>query len=124
VFLFPLHFQIVNQDNPSIAGEHLLPLVLSAAFGSGLGGSMSSKRNNTFYTYVIASSLVLLGTGLLSTIGTSGEIQPKTYGFQIVLGFGIGMAFASMSIVASLQADHNNHCELTVGSYNHSKLTS
>jgi len=84
---------------------------------------MSSKRNNTFYTYLVASSLVLLGTGLLTTIDTSGEIQPKTYGFQIVLGFGIGMAFASMSIVASLQADHSNHCELAVGLYGPSKLT-
>lgn len=55
IFNLPLRFQIVNLNNPEMAGVHILPMLGATALGSALGGLASAKRNNTFFTFVVSS---------------------------------------------------------------------
>lgn len=102
-----------------MAGVHLLPLLCGMAFGkipitstllnspdlilgSFLGGAASSKKNLTAPTLVIAACLILLGCGLLSTLGDGREFYKPTYGYQLILGLGVGLTFSSGTILTSL----------------------
>ncbi|KAK0506855.1 hypothetical protein JMJ35_010709 [Cladonia borealis] len=100
----PLRFQVVNGDSPIMAGVHLLPLLNSMAFGSFVGGAASSKKNNTFPTLIIAACLVLLGCGLLSTLGGGREFYKPTYGYQVILGLGVGLTFSSVTALTNINS--------------------
>jgi hypothetical protein len=100
IYSLPLHFQIVNGTSPLTAGVGLLPLLVSAAIGSMLGGLTAT---HSFPALAIANSLIALGTGLLSTLSTHHGIQPKTYGFEVPLGLGIGLSISTSTLLAALQ---------------------
>ncbi|OKL56913.1 hypothetical protein UA08_07740 [Talaromyces atroroseus] len=109
IISLPLRFQIVNLKSPSAAGVHLLPLLCSCGFGSFLGGAISSKKNLTFYTFISASCLIMIGAGLLSTLGSGISIEGKCYGFQVILGLGVGLTFSSISLMTSVETQLNTH---------------
>ena len=115
----PQRFQVVNGDSPIMAGVHLLPLLCSMAFGktlsaamlflwpnitlgSFLGGAASSKKNFTSPSLVLATCLILLGCGLLSTLGGDREFYTPTYGYQFILGLGVGLTFSSGTLLTNL----------------------
>ncbi|KAL9103460.1 MAG: hypothetical protein Q9163_001488 [Psora crenata] len=102
-----------------MAGVHLMPLLCSMAFGttsdtvnsfrwpnaalgSFFGGAASSRKNFTSPVLMIAACLILLGCGLLSTLGGGREFYTPTYGYQFILGLGIGLTFSSSTLLASL----------------------
>lgn len=119
----PQRFQIVNQKSSLSAGVHLLPLVLASALGqlavpifiaydlakvltgSMLGGTLNSKRNNTFYTLNTAAALILLGSGLLSTLPVGTVISHAQYGYQIILGFGCGLTFSTATVMTAFYSE-------------------
>ncbi|KAK7757631.1 hypothetical protein SLS62_000007 [Diatrype stigma] len=104
LIIIPERFQIVNGENALWSGIHLLPMLGSTAFGSFLAGALSSKRNNTSPTLIAASCLQLAGTGLLSTLSdVTTEIKAQ-YGYQVVLGLGIGLSLGAATIMTSVQA--------------------
>jgi MFS family permease len=109
IIFLPLRFQIVNLKSPSAAGVHLLPLLCACGLGSFLGGAISSKRNLTSYTFTVAGCLIMAGTGLLSTLGSGISIENKCYGFQVILGLGVGLTFSSISIMTSIEAKFHTH---------------
>lgn len=109
VVSLPLRFQIVNLRTPASAGIHLLPLLISSAVGSTLGGMVSSKKNRVWQTFVVACSFILLGTGLLSTLGDSVNIRAKCYGFEVIIGLGVGSIFSSISIMSAVSVDGQSH---------------
>ncbi|KAF4629376.1 hypothetical protein G7Y89_g8774 [Cudoniella acicularis] len=81
VINLPTRFQIVNGDGPILSGVHLLPLLASSAFGT---------------------SIMCIGTGLLSTISSSREIESRQYAFQVILGLGIGICMSSITLMVVL----------------------
>lgn len=102
-----------------MAGIHLLPLLCSMAFGktpsaaiqfsspnislgSFVGGAVSSKKNFTSPTLIIATCLILLGCSLLSTLGGGREFYKPTYGYQSILGLGVGLTFSSGTLLTNL----------------------
>lgn len=101
-----------------MAGVHLLPLLCSMAFGellvaaallenlyvagSFLGGAVSSKKNFTSPTLIAAACLILLGCGLLSNLGGGRVFYSPTYGYEFILGLGVGLTFSSSTLLASL----------------------
>lgn len=109
IMSLPMRFQIVNLKSASAAGVHLLPLLCACGLGSFLGGAISSKRNLTFYTFTGAGCLIMIGTGLLSTLGSDLSIESKCYGFQVVLGLGVGLTFSSISILTSVETKFHTH---------------
>lgn len=105
----PLRFQIVNLKSPAAAGIHLLPLLCCSGVGGTLGGMASKKKNHIFETFMVSGSLILLGTGLLSTLGSGVGIEAKCYGFQVIVGLGVGATFAGISIMTAVSTTHRTH---------------
>ena len=81
-----------------------MPLLFSSALGSTIGGFLSSKRNRTFFTLTFASCLMVLGCGLLSTASDGLAIENSIYGYQVIFGFGLGMTFTTVTIIASTES--------------------
>lgn len=91
-----------------MAGVHLLPLLSATAFGSGLGGAISSKKNFTSYSVIAAGALMLIGSGLLSTLSTSREIEGKQYAYQFIMGIGIGITMSSITLMTAVANTYEN----------------
>jgi cadmium resistance protein CadD (predicted permease) len=102
IYSLPQHFQIVNGTSPLTAGVALLPLLVSAAIGSMLGGLTA---NHSFPALAVANSLMALGTGLLSTLSNHHGVQAKTYGFEVPLGLGMGLSISTSTLLAALQCE-------------------
>ncbi|KAB5539418.1 major facilitator superfamily domain-containing protein [Coniochaeta sp. 2T2.1] len=105
----PMRAQIVNIYDAVKSGILLLPLMGSMAVGSMVGGAFSAKKNNTFWTLNAASILALVGSGLLSTLGETLKPETKQYGYEVVLGFGLGLSLASATFITSLQVPFEYH---------------
>lgn len=87
-----------------MAGVHILPLLGACAVGSFLGGAISSKRNNTSLTLVLASCLQLLGVGLMILVSHTGAGPQSQYGFQAIFGLGVGLSFSAATIMTNIMA--------------------
>ncbi|KAL8719830.1 MAG: hypothetical protein Q9225_003208 [Loekoesia sp. 1 TL-2023] len=104
-----------------MAGVHLLPLLCAMAFGeriqptalpvwsnitsgSFLGGAASSKKNFTSPTLVFAACLILLGCGLMSTLGDGRDFYKPTYGYQLILGLGVGLTFSGGTLLTNINS--------------------
>lgn len=109
IYNIPLRLQIVNGKSPLTAGLGLLPLLVSTAIGSMLGGAVSSKKDLSFYTLTVGSCLLTLGTGLLSTISEGSSVDPKIYGFEVFVGLGFGLSVSTSSILAAIQCEIKDH---------------
>ena len=105
----PLRFQIVNLKSPAAAGIRLLPLLCSSGLGSFIGGAVSRGKNRLYPTFVGASCLILLGSGLLSTLDSSATVAARCYGFQVIVGAGVGLTFSSISMLTALEAAYDDH---------------
>jgi hypothetical protein len=109
IYNIPLHLQIINGKSPLVAGIGLLPLLASTAVGSMLGGVASARRNNTFYTLSIGAAILTLGVGLLSMASGGHAVDPKIYGFEVLIGLGFGMTVSTASILAATECDLKDH---------------
>ena len=85
-----------------MAGVSLLPLLVSAAIGSMLGGLTVI---HSFAALLVASGSMALGTGLLSTLSDHHSIQARTYGFEVPLGLGVGLSISISTLLAALQCE-------------------
>lgn len=109
VYGLPLRFQVVNQKSALVAGIGLLPLLGAAAIGSMLGGIISGKKNRTFHTLTAGGCLMVLGTGLLSTLSDTIQVEAKTYGFQVFVGLGFGLTVSTVSMLAAIESEIRDH---------------
>jgi hypothetical protein len=99
----PQRIQIVNGQTATAAGVASMPLLLSSAVGSAIGGAIMAKKNVTFYMLLISNICQAIGTGLLSSIGPSKDTPPRMYGFEVIMGFGMGLSIISLMIMGRLE---------------------
>ena len=103
VYYIPIWLQAIKDVSAIKSGIDTLPLVLSLVFASIAAGFLVSKIG--YYTpFMIASSVIMsIGAGLLTT-WTPDTLHPKWIGYQVVLGFGMGMGMqqASLAVQAVL----------------------
>ncbi|KAI0018085.1 major facilitator superfamily domain-containing protein [Xylariomycetidae sp. FL0641] len=104
LIILPERFQIVNGDNALLSGVHLLPMLGATSLGAFFAGAVSRRRNNTSWTLVAAHCLQIIGVGLLSTLSGVNTGIKAQYGFQVILGLGIGLSLGAATIMASVQA--------------------
>lgn len=91
-----------------MAGVHILPLLGACAIGSFLGGAISSKRNNTSMTLLMASCLQLLGIGLMLLVSAANFKPPSHYGFQAIFGLGVGLSLSAATIMTNIIASEES----------------
>jgi len=90
-----------------MAGLHLLPLLGACAIGSFLAGAVSSKRNNTSATLIVASALQLLGVGLIALLDAPEEDTRAQYGYQAIFGLGVGLAYGAATILTGIHSSQS-----------------
>ena len=105
----PLRAEFVNLYTAVKSGILLLPLMGSMAVGSGLGGAASAKRNNTWWTQIASAVLMLVGSALLSTLTDTTSPEPKQWGFQVILGLGVGLSLSTTTFITSLSVEFEDH---------------
>ncbi|KAH9888648.1 MFS general substrate transporter [Xylariomycetidae sp. FL2044] len=102
--ILPERFQIVNGDDALFSGIHLLPLLGATSFGAFVAGAASRKRNNTSWTLLASQCLHIIGVGLMSILRDSTTEYKGQYGFQVILGMGIGLSLGATAIMAAVQS--------------------
>lgn len=91
-----------------MAGVHILPLLGACAIGSFLGGAISSRRNNTSLTLLVASCFQLLGVGLMTLVSGADFAPQYNYGFQAIFGLGVGLSLSAATIMTNIIASEES----------------
>lgn len=78
--------------------------MLCSPLGSGTSGYLVSKiKIPPFYIFLVAAILQTIGLALMGTLSISGpKVQSVQYGYQVILGLGIGLTLSSLLIAAPL----------------------
>jgi hypothetical protein len=66
-------------------------------------------KKKSFFTLNLASVLMLLGCGLMSTLPESGATTKAQYGYGFLMGLGIGISISTMVLVTSLKVLFIDH---------------
>jgi hypothetical protein len=80
--------------------------------GGGVGGGISTRKNLTSHTLIVAVCLILLGCGLMFTISDTPTLDQAVYGYQCILGLGTGLTFSSVTMMTNLANEPENIGEL------------
>lgn len=107
VYFLPIYFQAIFGSSAVRSGVQVLPLVLSLVVGSILTGAMVTAIG--YYTpFLIASSCIMsVGAGLCSTFGVHTG-APTWIGYQVVVGFGIGLGMQQSGMAAQRVLDKDD----------------
>ena len=64
----------------------------------------------------IAMALMSIGTGLLSNLPSDGARTKSQYGWEVILGIGVGMSFSTATFVTIIEAEllDNGWCTSTI----------
>ncbi|KAI1425369.1 major facilitator superfamily transporter [Xylaria sp. FL1777] len=109
IYAFPLRCQVVNGKDALMAGVMLLPMLGSSAIGSAISGKVNGKKDHSCETLVIATSLMLIGCGLLTTVSGSVDLEPKALGFLVFVGLGFGLSVSTTTMLAALRSSIRDH---------------
>jgi len=107
----PMRASIVNRYDEVKSGILLLPLMGATAVGSALGGAMSAKENRTFWTLNVASGLMLVGSGVMAMVPGTVEVASRQWGFEVLLGLGVGMNLSTSTLLTSLNSEFRDFGE-------------
>ncbi|KAK2044128.1 major facilitator superfamily transporter [Colletotrichum somersetense] len=109
IYAFPIHMQVVNGKSSLLAGLFLLPMLGSVALGTALGGIVNKSKNRLFETMAVASCFMALGCGLMTTLSSSVDLEPKAIGFLTFVGFGFGLSATSSTIIGATESEISDH---------------
>ena len=107
----PMRASIVNLYDEVKSGILLLPLMGATAVGSAVGGALSAKRNRTFWTLNVASGFMLVGSGVMSMVPGTVEVSSRQWGFEVLLGLGVGMNLSTSTLLTSLNSEFQDFGE-------------
>lgn len=102
VINIPQRIQVVNGFSAFDAGWRLLALMLYTPLGSGFSGFLIQRlKIPPFYILIVAALLQTIGLALMGTLSTTQTKVPSAqYGYQVILGLGIGFSLSSIIIAA------------------------
>ena len=100
--LIPQRFQVVNDLSAFKAGWRLLALMLCSPLGSVTSGYLVQKvKVPPIYVFLAAAILQTVGLALMGTLNVLDPHVPSAqYGYQVILGLGIGLTLSSLLIGA------------------------
>ena len=87
----PQRFQTVNLTTAERAGILLLPCTLISPVGA-MAAGLAAKRIATEYVLILSAAIVCVGTGLLGSLPTHSHLWPGIYGYEVIVGLGLGLA--------------------------------
>ena len=87
--------QAVNKATPLAAGVRLLAFSLACPFGSALSGILLTRaRIPAMVINTIGAICQSVAAGLLSSLPHTSAVDNAEYGYEFLLGFGIGLNIA------------------------------
>lgn len=103
VVYLPQRFQAVNNLSPVKSGINILPVLLISALGATASGLVLSKWNICSYLIIAGNALQLIGLALQSSLPTTAVIPAAAYGYQAILGLGLGTTLSASFILARIE---------------------
>jgi len=94
----PAFYQIVRGRTAEQSGVDIIPLLLSFILTTAIGGGVVRKTGRYWPFLIFSACISAIGGGLLFTIDPATSAS-RLIGFQILLGFGIGLGFQNASTV-------------------------
>ncbi|MCJ1251305.1 hypothetical protein MMC30_008537 [Trapelia coarctata] len=88
-YYLPIWFQAIKGDSASQSGIHILPLLLGSVIMSIVAGGLVAAAGYYTWACILASVLVGVGSGLMSTL-TPDSNSAHWIGYQAIYGAGIG----------------------------------
>lgn len=83
-----------------MAGVRLLPFSLSAPVGSALSTALVAKFKMPPVIVVLLGAIFqIVGVVLLSTLPVHREIAAATYGYEVILGIGLGLNIVALLVL-------------------------
>ncbi|KAI0973219.1 MFS general substrate transporter [Xylaria arbuscula] len=89
-YYLPIYFQAVKGDSPLLSGVHNLAVTISQVVLVLCCGFITQKVGYQFPFILSGTTLVTVGAGLLSTLGTSTKAA-RWILYQIIYGIGVGV---------------------------------
>ncbi|KAI8964862.1 MFS general substrate transporter [Daldinia sp. FL1419] len=99
IYYLPLWFQTVQGVSAVQSGIDTIPLVLSLVVASIMSGIFTQKVGYYVPSMLVCPMVMSVGQGLMSTFRV-GENSPHWIGFQIILGFGLGLGMQTAGLSA------------------------
>ncbi|KAJ5669021.1 major facilitator superfamily domain-containing protein [Penicillium macrosclerotiorum] len=94
IVYLPQRFQVIMGDSALMAGIRLLGYSGVTAFSSTFAIGISTKLKVPFLPILIVSAVInLAGIVLLATLPTSAVFPPSGYGYEVLAGCGMGIAY-------------------------------
>ena len=104
IYFLPIWFQAIKGVTAVQSGIDTLPLVLSLVVASITAGALTSKTGYYVPQLIACSIIMAIGAGLLTTLKTDTG-SGKWIGFQILFGFGLGLAMQQAGMAAQTCLD-------------------
>ncbi|KAI0835189.1 MFS multidrug transporter-like protein [Hypoxylon sp. FL0890] len=109
VYQLPQRFQLVNGLNGLDAALRLIPFTIASPLGTGLAAAVAGKFKVPAILIIITGAcLQVIGFSLLGTLPITTDLLPRTYGFEVIAGFGCGMNLALLFVIIPLVAEQRD----------------
>ena len=104
LYYLPIYFQSIDNVSPTASGVRNIPLIVMFSIATVVSGGAITKNGIATPYMPVGSVIATIGAGLLYTldIGTS---TGKWVGYQLLAGFGYGLAFQVPIIVGQATAE-------------------
>ncbi|KAI0446145.1 putative multidrug resistance protein fnx1 [Xylaria telfairii] len=116
VYQLPQRFQIVNGLSGFDSGVRLIPFTLASPIGTGFAASVTGRlKIPPIWIILTGSILQVIGFALLGTLPITTELLSRTYGFEVICGFGCGMNLALLFVIVPQVAEKRDQA-VAIGS--------
>jgi len=105
-YYLPLYYQSAEEHSATRSGIDILPYMISVVTGAAGAGAIINRLGRPLPFLIGAPLLASLGSGLLFWTLTKTMNTNHIFGFQVLLGFGVGAAL--QNTIISIQAEYVN----------------
>ncbi|GAW20659.1 hypothetical protein ANO14919_101670 [Xylariales sp. No.14919] len=100
IYQISQRFQLVNGLSGLGAGVRLIPFTLASPIGTGVAARVAGRfKIAPIWIIVTGATLQVIGFALLGTLPLTLDLLPRTYGFEIISGFGCGLNLAVLFVL-------------------------
>lgn len=112
IIQIPQRFQLVNGTSTLESGVRMLPFILGIPISTAFTSMSASKLQvPPIFLFALGCCLQIVGAVLLSN--SSVDIRPQTYGFEAILGVGLGLNIGSVIIITPNLIPDKDQCWCT-----------
>lgn len=86
-----------------------MPFTFAAPIGSAFSSMMASKlKIPAIFIVLVSGVLQTIGFALLASLPESSHIPPRTYGYQVIAGFGCGINISTLLLIVPFVVEYRD----------------